>query len=258
MSSQRQDSLLTAARRLLVEGGPDALTMDALAEAAGLSRATVYRRVGSREALLETLAAEGLDVGPRSPPREAILRACREVFGRLGFDRATVEDIAEAAGVAPATVYRHFGDKVGLIGAFADAIGGRAAVRDLSPQLTGALRDDLLLMTRGLLHGMSRDADLVALGLVELLTGTGHLLGARKSTGSVYEAVTHLLERHMEQGTLPRTDATQLAALFVAPIFAFTQILPRIRPGAPVDLDALAPQLVDHFLHGALGASRSE
>ncbi|MDY6917630.1 MAG: TetR/AcrR family transcriptional regulator, partial [Chloroflexota bacterium] len=37
------------------------------------------------------------------------------LFKTVGFRRATVHDIAERAGVSPATIYNHFGSKEGLV-----------------------------------------------------------------------------------------------------------------------------------------------
>lgn len=40
--------------------------------------------------------------------------AAIELFGRMGFDKATVRDIADSAGVSPALVLHHYGSKAGL------------------------------------------------------------------------------------------------------------------------------------------------
>ena len=50
----------------------------------------------------------------RSVKREAIERAARAVFGRLGYARAPIDQIAAEAGVSTRTLYNHFGDKLGL------------------------------------------------------------------------------------------------------------------------------------------------
>ncbi len=46
--------------------------------------------------------------------RAAILAAASQLFLELGFERATVDRIAAAAGVSKLTVYSHFADKEGL------------------------------------------------------------------------------------------------------------------------------------------------
>ena len=43
--------------------------------------------------------------------RDSILRAVIPVFGRLGFRKATVEDLAEAAGLSKQGLYLHFSGK---------------------------------------------------------------------------------------------------------------------------------------------------
>jgi len=47
--------LLTTARQMLTEQGPDRLTMDALAERAGLGKGTVFRRFGTRAGIFQAL-----------------------------------------------------------------------------------------------------------------------------------------------------------------------------------------------------------
>jgi AcrR family transcriptional regulator len=49
---------LDAARELIAESGVDALTMDALAERAGVGKGTVFRRFGSRTGLMMTLLSD--------------------------------------------------------------------------------------------------------------------------------------------------------------------------------------------------------
>jgi polyketide synthase 12 len=47
--------LLTTAREMLAERGPDRLTMDGLAERAGLGKGTVFRRFGTRAGIFQAL-----------------------------------------------------------------------------------------------------------------------------------------------------------------------------------------------------------
>ncbi len=55
---RNRELLLCTARRLLTEVGPEGLSMDALAEAAGLGKGTVFRRFGSRAGLFVALLDE--------------------------------------------------------------------------------------------------------------------------------------------------------------------------------------------------------
>jgi AcrR family transcriptional regulator len=60
--------------------------------------------------------------------RLEILVAAREVFGRLGFEAASVAMIAETAQVTTGALYHHFTDKPALFGAVAEAIEAEIAL----------------------------------------------------------------------------------------------------------------------------------
>lgn len=79
--------LLAAATDLIVEAGPQALTVDAVAERSGVAKSTLYRHWPSREALmLDVLRANVPDVPPRDPrlgfeaQLRSLLRALAETF----------------------------------------------------------------------------------------------------------------------------------------------------------------------------------
>src|SRR4051794_3168505 len=124
-----QDPLLTAAERLAASDRP--LTFEALANAAGVSRATVYRRFRDREGLAKALAQRGVTIEAPVDANQRVLSAVKEVLLEQGFDALTLRAVAERAGVAEATVYRRFKDREGLIAAFADSTGTRQRARTL-------------------------------------------------------------------------------------------------------------------------------
>ncbi len=51
---------------------------------------------------------------PRTDTRQVLIDAATRVFLERGFARATTKEIAQAAGVAEGTIYRHFDDKYAL------------------------------------------------------------------------------------------------------------------------------------------------
>jgi AcrR family transcriptional regulator len=77
--------LLDAARRLIAARGPDAVTMDEIAAAAGVGKGTLFRRFGSRAGLMIVLLDEDeqaeqqaflfgpAPLGPSAPPVERLL-----------------------------------------------------------------------------------------------------------------------------------------------------------------------------------------
>jgi AcrR family transcriptional regulator len=58
---------------------------------------------------------------PRAERRSQLLEVSRGVFAERGFEAATLEEIAERAGVSRPIVYGHFGDKQRLFEAVVDA-----------------------------------------------------------------------------------------------------------------------------------------
>jgi AcrR family transcriptional regulator len=54
-AARNRAHLLATARQMLAEQGPDKLTMDALAERAGLGKGTVFRRFGTRAGIFAAL-----------------------------------------------------------------------------------------------------------------------------------------------------------------------------------------------------------
>jgi len=54
-AARNRAHLLATARQMLAEQGPDTLTMDALAERAGLGKGTVFRRFGTRAGIFAAL-----------------------------------------------------------------------------------------------------------------------------------------------------------------------------------------------------------
>lgn len=51
----------------------------------------------------------------RDEKRGQIFAAAQELFGRYGFKRVTIEEVAERAGVSKVTIYTYFKSKSGLI-----------------------------------------------------------------------------------------------------------------------------------------------
>src|SRR3954447_13491591 len=128
------EQILEIAAQLWPQYPGSDFTMEKLAEATSVSRATLYRRFGSREAILQRLVAQhALDVEeltlPDIPTR--IVQATRIVLNRSGFANMTIEQIAQEAGVGAATVYRHFGSKEALLDAFMQANSPRQLLRNL-------------------------------------------------------------------------------------------------------------------------------
>ena len=98
-------------------------------------------------------------------PEEAtalVLDAAERAFGRLGFERTTIADIADEAGVSRSLVYRHFGSRdeilTGVIGRITDGLTADLA-RRLESRGFSAKRLYLLMERRDIANflGMAKE-----------------------------------------------------------------------------------------------------
>jgi AcrR family transcriptional regulator len=102
--------VVAAARSLLTEDPGAPIT--SIVQRAGVSRATFYRHFGSRGALLRAVELE-----PPATARERILAAGAELLAtRGGLHGFSMDELATAAGVSRATVYRIMPSKARLFG----------------------------------------------------------------------------------------------------------------------------------------------
>lgn len=162
--------------------------------------------------------------------RQKLIAAALDVFGRRGFAQATTREIAQLAGVAEGTIYRHFADKQALFHAvFVEAVSEQLELLRGFPERAGTatLRENLeaLLELLGsmqqvsapLMASLTADAELAA-GFLRLVQDQG-LEGfdpeAPLAATAAYLAAEQGLGR-----VRPDVDPGEAAALVVAVPFA--------------------------------------
>ncbi len=219
------DTVFDAVIQLLDNSsGDDKFTMDRLAEKTGISRATLYRRFGSREALLRRLAqARGVDIAELTRPdaHTRILKAARSVFGRYGLLGATIEQVAQEAQVGSATVYRHFGSKDGLIKAFIQSIGPRQAIQELDMPGGGNIEEDLIAFAIVLLQFIRDNRDIMRLILAEDEDTQRLLTRLRNAPDRTVHRLARYLEAQIRAGRLQAYDPQEMAAAFTGMLLTF-------------------------------------
>ncbi|USQ74866.1 TetR/AcrR family transcriptional regulator [Ornithinimicrobium cryptoxanthini] len=93
------------------------------------------------------MTGEGAPPGaklPRAQRREQILSVATEVFATAGFTSTGLEDVAGAAGISRAILYRHFESKAQLYRAVLDRARERLHRAVGEPDYTEGIIDDLL------------------------------------------------------------------------------------------------------------------
>lgn len=166
--------------------------------------------------------------------RGQIVAAARAVFSEVGYESATVRQIAGAAGVAPNLITRYFGGKAGLFEAASsidlgvvaaiegpfDSLGSRIAATVVSRYETGPTADPLQMLTRsaGTPSGAGLGeyfADQAARPLVAALTGRwgGDEQKAADRVAAAGSLILGLIMCRyvLHEGPLAHTDESSLA-----------------------------------------------
>lgn len=194
----------------------------------------------------------------RPDRREAILSAAFDVFARRGFTQASVQEIADTAGVAKPTLYNHFADKDELfrhaMTHTADAVAAtniavadrlRAPGPDLRTVLTEVARRMLKVCCDERSQALRRLAQGQLVQFPDVLEAV-----QERTSGHLAEALADRLARLSLSGRLRQCDpavaAEQFLALLTAPMETRSMSGARKVPAA--DVRAVAEAAVDTFL----------
>ena len=173
--------------------------------------------------------------------RDSIREAAERVFVRHGFDGATVQEIADEAGVSAGNIYRYFDSKADLIRAVSEACGQRYAApfEDLDESASSALE---LLMSAGAhiwdglaTHG-ARDETILNLEAT-LAAAREPAIAAPliESLGEIRRRLEHLIRDAQAAGELDSTlDPTALALLLIAATSGIQTLALQLGPAVDV------------------------
>ena len=154
-------------------------------------------RLGRDSKVPERAAIESADLRPRQVLQQrvaaAILEAAAHLFAQRG-DHANLADVADAAGVARATVYRYFPNRRRLVDALA-----RRAVEDAHERLTSA-RIGEVPVEEGLSRAVRAFVDLGDAFVV--LVGERHRTEAGDFEGLVAGPIRRLFEAGRSAGEI--------------------------------------------------------
>jgi AcrR family transcriptional regulator len=228
MSSQNgsdtEKQVLQVARQLAEETAAS-FTMDQLAAKTGLSRATLYRQLGGKKAILKRLADEhGLDELDQPDAPSRILQAARTLFAEQGLMAPTMEQIADEANVGVATVYRHFGDKTGLLRSFMQTFNPHLPIEQ--DEMSGDLATDLTSLIKTMIAFILEHRDMVRLSFSNAHEWRDQLMNLRPFQERSINRVANFLKSQMDSGQLRAIDPQQAAAALLGMILSFSLIMP--------------------------------
>jgi AcrR family transcriptional regulator len=196
-----------------------------------------------------------------SPPpseaqtRDRILEAARRLFASQGFDGTTTRELAQKAGVAEGTLFRHFSNKKAILVEVATE-GWVEILTDLLTELSemGSYKAVAQVMRRRMWN-MQKNADMMRVCFMEVqfhpdLRDRIQL----EVVGKMTDVAEAFFQTAMDRGIYRQMDAKLVATVFLGMFaiagFSHTTIM---QPDAsPTEMQQMAEGLADIFLNGVL------
>jgi AcrR family transcriptional regulator len=224
-----------------------ASSVEQVARAAGVSRATLYRLFGSREELLRAVELE-----PDPSTRERVLGAALELVGRDGLSRLSMDQLAEAAGVSRASLYRLFPGKPALFRELVLAYSPLEAVVATVERMRDRPPAEVMPeVARTVVRTLQGRVGIVRTLLFEVLEASPD---TAEATDYVFaEGVSTILGYVLEQmgeGRLRRTHPVIALTAFIGPLLfhLLTRQLVERALGFDVPLEEVAAQLAEGWV----------
>jgi AcrR family transcriptional regulator len=213
MSEKTKQEVLAALRRIVRRN--NRATMTELAAGAGVSVRTLYRLFDSREALMREL---GYVTDP--PVREQILAAALNIVGNRGLEALSMEDLAVAASVSRATLYRLFPGKSALFKGLMEAYSPWEAVGVvIDARRDGDPRDVVPMVARAMADAMVGRIGLLLPMVLEMVRENPDTKeGMRNAMVGGLPKLIQYLNEQMGEGQLLRMNPVVAFQLLAGPI----------------------------------------
>lgn len=201
--------------------------------------------------------------------RDAIVEAATKLFQEVGYERASMNELAKRLGGSKATLYGYFVSKEDLFGAVVREVATAHlsdAIEELhapSPEAAG-LQSVLQRFGERMLQVLSNDT--IAMAVYRMVIAEA----GRSEVGELFyqsgpsqagAAMARILEAAMERGQLRRTDPLVSALQLFGLITAEVQVRMYQRDPPPIaaaDIRAMVRRGVEMFLLGAAPRSSSD
>jgi AcrR family transcriptional regulator len=189
---------------------------------------------------------------PKKKARQRILEAAAESFQTLGYARTTTQGIADKAGVAEVTLFRHFGDKQKLFQAVAQQIGGGVNFEMLEAQLSYDLAADLRLISEQTLRFFLAQQDAIRMLMFEAIHFPEMKTALAQNPSSMIEFLERYFQKQIEAGKMQAIDPQATAQAFMSMIFGYAVGIHPVRDLLPAEIpiDEMTAEFVRIFLPG--------
>ncbi|WP_333894222.1 helix-turn-helix domain-containing protein [Mycolicibacterium gadium] len=246
----RDDVLASARQACADERQP---TMEQFAASAGVAVRTLYRLFGSRDALLR-------EAGCAQEPsaRQRVLDAALDQVGRQGLAELSMDELAAAAGVSRATLYRLFPGKSALFGELIREFSPWEPVADVIDAMPEGHPEDVMpAVAHAIAEAMQGRVGVLLRMVFELLRGDPDTAeGMRESMARGLPDLLGYLTNQMQAGRLRQMQPVLAAQLLAGPIVV--HLLTRPLAEALIGFETPQSELLDDIVHAWLRAMAPE
>ncbi|MBT3190535.1 MAG: TetR/AcrR family transcriptional regulator [Anaerolineae bacterium] len=153
--------------------------------------------------------------------RQRILEAAAESFQTLGYARTTTQAIADKAGVAEVTLFRHFGDKQTLFKKIIQQIGGGVNFELLEEKLSGDLEADLTTISQHALHFFITQQDAIRMLMFESVHFPEMKVALAQNPNGMIELLVRYFAKQHDASKVQVSDPQLTAQAFMSMVFGY-------------------------------------
>lgn len=247
--------ITTAAITLYNQFGAN-FTLEQLSQSSGTSRATLYRRIGNKDALLKALNHQGLiKLTQQSDIKTRILTATRTIVAKHGFINCTMEQIATEAGLGIATLYRHFTEKEKLLRAFTTELKSDISITKFELAANLSVEQGLIILTKTMLQFIDANKDIVKILFFGNPEERKYISNIRDASSSTFKLISQHLQNLQSQGHLQANIKVEdLVMSLMALLMQFALTSP-LNLNRQLNIERDAKLIVHIFCNGVLTQS---
>ncbi|EDX84871.1 transcriptional regulator, TetR family protein [Synechococcus sp. PCC 7335] len=187
--------------------------------------------------------------------QERILKAAQKLFARKGYGGTTTKDLAQAAGVAEGTLFRHFESKKAILVEVATR-GWMEILTDLLTELSEmASYKAVAQVMRKRMLSLNANSDMLRVCFME---AQFHPELRDRIQADVIDKMTDVAEAFfqtaMDRGVYRKMNPKVVARIFLGmfTVSGFSQTTMSADGSSPQDMKEMAETLADIFLNGVL------
>lgn len=190
-----------------------------------------------------------------SDTQERILKAAQKLFARKGYGGTTTKDLAQAAGVAEGTLFRHFENKKAILVEVATR-GWMEILTDLLTELSEmASYKAVAQVMRKRMLSLNANTDMLRVCFME---AQFHPELRDRIQADVIDKMTDVAEAFfqtaMDRGVYRQMNPKVVARIFLGmfTVSGFSQTTMSADGSSPQDMKEMAETIADIFLNGVL------